>query len=88
MVLLNGRFPKLGFFLSQLCCILHHYHQVNVPFASSSIARKTMVEMLDGALQWEIPQAWFISCLINSLFLGPQCIPCSKQYLNTCDGDD
>ena len=96
MVLLNGKFPKLGKYLEQLCLhtlelggrlgriqclcyllnckknngrndvwcssmgnspnlvsfvlncvyILHHNDQVNVSFATSSIARKTMVEML------------------------------------------
>ena len=52
------------------------HDQVNVSFASSSIARKTMVEML-----------YVAPCSINGfflaqfilLFLAPQCIPCSKQ---------
>ena len=90
MVLLNGNSQSLVCFLCFLLnCVykLHHNDQVNVPFASSSIARKTMVEMLYGAPQWEIPQAWFLHCSINSFFLSPQCIPCSKQSLDTCDGD-
>ena len=37
-------------------------------FASSSIARKTMVEMLYGAPQWEILQTWFLSCSIVSTY--------------------
>ena len=41
MVLFNGRLPKVGFFIAQLC--------------------------LD-TLQWEIPQAWFISCSIVSTY--------------------
>ena len=67
--------------------ILHHNDQVNVAFASSSIERKTMVDMLYGARQWEIPQYWFLSYSINYLFIAPQCIPCSKKSLDTCDGD-
>ena len=83
-----GDSPSLVSFLLNCVYILHHNDQVNVSFASSSITIKTMVEMLYAAPQWEIPQAWFLSCSINSLFLAPQCIPCSKQYLDTCDGDD
>ena len=73
MVLLDGKFPKLGFFLEQLC--LHTLElggrlgriQYNA-FDSSSIARKTMVEMLYGAPQWEILQAWFLPCTIVSTY--------------------
>ena len=68
MVLLNGRFPKLGFFLAQLCLDTQVRGNIgnNVSFASSSIARKAMVEMLYGAPQWEIIQYWFFSCSIVS----------------------
>ena len=56
MVLFNGILPKLGFFLAQLCLDTQVRGQIgkNVAFASSSIARKTMVEMLYRAPQWEI----------------------------------
>ena len=82
-----GDSPRLISFLLNCVYILHHNDQVNVSFSSSSIARKIMVEMLYGATQWDIPQAWFLSFSINSLFLAPQCIPCSKQNLETCGGD-
>ena len=63
MVLFNGRLPKLGFFLAQLSLDTQVRGNIgnNVSFVSSSIARKTMVEMLYGALKWDIPQAWFLS---------------------------
>ena len=48
--------PQAWFVSCSLCVyIIHHNEQVNVAFASSSIARKTIVEMLYGAPQWEIP---------------------------------
>ena len=74
MVLLNGKFPKLGLFLCFLlnCVyILHHNDQVNVSFASSSIARKTMVEMLYGAPHQEIPEV--------GLFLSQLCLHTPPQ---------
>ena len=63
MVTLNGKFLKLGFFLPQLCLDTQVRGDIGkkVSFASSSIARKKMVEMHYGALGWEIPQAWFLS---------------------------
>ena len=69
MVLFNGTLPKLGFLLAQL----YLDTQVrgigkNVAFAISSIARKIIVDMLYGAPQWEIPQAWFVSCSIVSTY--------------------
>ena len=73
---------SLVLFLLNCVYMLHHNDQVNVSFAISSITRKTMVEILYGAPQWEIPQAWFLSYSINSLFIAPKCIPCSKQYLD------
>ena len=60
--------PSLVCFLLNCVYILHHNDQVNVAFASSSITRKTMVEMLYGAPQWEIPQAWFVSSSIVSTY--------------------
>ena len=54
--------PSLVYFFPKCVYILHHNDQVNVAFARSSIAIKTMVEMLYGAPQWEIPQSWFIFC--------------------------
>ena len=70
MVVFNGRLPKLGFFLAQLCLDTQVRGKIakNVAFASSSIVRKTMREMLYGAPQWEIPQAWFVSCSIVSTY--------------------
>ena len=82
-----GDSPRLVSFLLNCVYILHHNDQVNVSFSSSSIAIKTMLDMLYGAPQWEIPQSWFLSYLIDSLFLSPQCIPCSKKNLETCGGD-
>ena len=69
MVLLNGRLPKLGLFLAQLCLDTQVRGNIgkNIAFVSSSIARKTMVEMLYGAPQWEIPQDWFVSCVSCSI---------------------
>ena len=57
MVLFNGRLRKLGFFLAQLCLDIELRGKIgkNISFSRSSIARKTMVEMLSGASQWEIP---------------------------------
>ena len=63
-----GNSPKLVSFLLNCVYILHHNDQVNVLFASPSIAIKTMVETLYGAPQWEIPQAWFLSCSIVSRY--------------------
>ena len=56
-------YPGLGFFLAQLCLDTQDRGDIgkNVAFASSSIPRKKMVEMLYGAPRWEIPQAWFLS---------------------------
>ena len=70
MVLLNGRFPKIGFFLAQLCLDTQVRGDIgkNVAFSISSIARKTMVDMLYGAPQWKIPQAWFLSFSIVSTY--------------------
>ena len=70
MILFNGRLPKLGFFLAQLCIDTQVRGKIgkNVAFASSSIAIKTMVEMLYGAPQWEIHQAWFVSFSIVSKY--------------------
>ena len=70
MVVFNGRLPKLGFFLGQLCLDTQVRGDIgkNVSFANSSIARKTMVEMLYGAPQWEIPQDWFFSSSIVSTY--------------------
>ena len=70
MVLFNGRLPNLGFFLAQLCLDTQVRGNIGkyVTFASSSIARKTMVDMLYGAPQWEIPQSWFGSCSIVSTY--------------------
>ena len=71
MVLLNGIFPKLGFFISQLCLDTQVRGDIgrNVAFASSSIARKTM-EILYVGPQWEIPQYWFLSFSIVSIYLS------------------
>ena len=65
-----GNYPGLGFFLAQLCLDTQDRGKIgkNVSFASSSIPRKTMVEMLYGAPQWEIPQDWFVSCSIMSTY--------------------
>ena len=51
MVLFNGRLPKIGFFISQLCLDTQVRGNIgkNVSFTSSSIVRKKMVEMLYGA---------------------------------------
>ena len=70
MVLFNGRLPNLGFFLAQLFLDTQVRGKIgkNVTFAISSIARNTMVEMLYGAPQWEIPQSWFVSCSIVSIY--------------------
>ena len=64
MTIFNGRLPKLGFFLVQLCLDTQVRGNIGNKFSfdSSSIVRKTMVEMLYGAPQWETPQAWFLSC--------------------------
>ena len=76
MALFNGRLPKLGFFLAQLCLDTQVRGNIgkNVSFSSSLIARKIMVEMLFGAPQWEIPQAWFVSCVLaqSCLHTPPQ----------------
>ena len=50
---------QLVSFLLNCVYILHHNDQVNVAFASSSIARKTMVEML-----------YVAPCSINGFFLA------------------
>ena len=65
-----GNYPGLGFFLVQLCLDTQDRGNIgkNVSFASSSIPRKTMVEMLYGAPQWDIPQAWFLSFSIVSTY--------------------
>ena len=63
-----GDSPILVSFLLNYVCMLHHNDQANVAFASSSITRKTMVEILYGAPKWDIPQAWFISCSIMSTY--------------------
>ena len=70
MVLLNELFHNLGFFLSQLCLDtqVRGDIEMNVSFSISSIARKTMVEMLYGSPQWEIPLAWFLSSSIVSTY--------------------
>ena len=70
MVLFSGRLLKLGFFLGQLCLDTQVRGNIgkNVTFASSSIARKTMVEMVYGAPQWEIPQYLFVSFSIVSTY--------------------
>ena len=70
MVLLNGKLSKLGFFLAQWCLDSQVRGNIgkNIAFASSSIARKTMVEILYGAPQWDIPQDQFLSCLIVSTY--------------------
>ena len=70
MVSFNGRLPKLGLFFAQFCLDTQVRGNIgkNVSFASSSIARKTMVEMLYGAPQWDIPQSWFISWSILSTY--------------------
>ena len=63
MVLVNGKFSKLGFFLTQVCLDTQVRGNIgkNFSFSSSSIARKKMVDILYGAPQWEIPQYWFLS---------------------------
>ena len=68
MVLLNGKFPKHGFFLAQLC--LHTLEIGGIlgemlPFLAPQMQEKK-VEMVNGCLQWETPQAWFLSCSIVS----------------------
>ena len=65
-----GDSPSLVSFLSQLCLDTQVTGKIekNVYFASSSIARKIMVEMLYSAPQWEIPQAWFLSTSIVSTY--------------------
>ena len=70
MVLFNGRLPKIGLLLAQLCLDTQVRGDIgkNVSFVSSSIARKKMVEMLYGAPQWEILQTWFLSCSIVSTY--------------------
>ena len=70
MVLSNGRFTKIGIFIAQLCLDTQVSGNIggNVSFDISSIARKTMVEMLYGASQWDILQVWFISCSIVSRY--------------------
>ena len=70
MVLFNGRLPKLGFFLAQLFIDTQVRGNIwkNVSFASYSISRKKMVEMLYVAPQWEIHQAWFLSCSMVSTY--------------------
>ena len=70
MLLFNGTLPKIGFFLAQLCLDTQVRGKIgkNVAVASSSIAIKTMVEMVYGAPQWEIPQYWFVSCSIVSTY--------------------
>ena len=79
--------PSLVYFFPNCVYILHHNDQVNVSFASSSIARKTMLDILYGGSQWDITQAWFLYFSINSFFLAPQCEEFSKQSLDTFDGD-
>ena len=61
MVLLNGRFSKFGFFLTQLCLDTPPWWSMKYWLWCSSIARKTMVEMLYGATWWDILQGWFLS---------------------------
>ena len=61
MVLLNGRFSKVGFFLTQLCLDTPPWWSMKYWLWCSSIARKTMVEMLYGATWWDILQGWFLS---------------------------
>ena len=63
-----GDSPTLAYFLLNCVNILYYNGQVNVAFASSSIARKLMVEKLYGAPQWEIPEAWFLSFSIVSTY--------------------
>ena len=70
MVLFNERLPKLGFFLAQLCLDTQIKGKIGrkVSFAISSNAIKKKVEMVNGTLQWETPQAWFIYCSIVSWY--------------------
>ena len=68
MVLLNGRFPKLGFFLTELCVDSLPQWPMKYFLWFSSIARKKMVEMLYGAPQWEILQGFFLSLSILSRY--------------------
>ena len=53
-----GNYPGFGFFLAQLCLDTQDRGKIgkNVSFASSSIPRKTMVEMLYDAPQWKFPK--------------------------------
>ena len=69
-MLLNRRLPRICLFLAQLFLDTQVRGNIrkNISFASSSITRKTIVEMLYGAPQWEIPQAWFLSCSIVSTY--------------------
>ena len=70
IMLFNGRLPKLGFFLAQLCLDTQIKGKIgrNVAFSSSSNARKKKVEMVNGALQWETLQAWYLYCSIVSRY--------------------
>ena len=68
MVLLNGRFSKAGFFLTQLCQNTPPQWPMKYCLWCSSIARKTMMEILYGAPQWEILQYWFVSYSIVSRY--------------------
>ena len=63
-----GDSPSLVSFFLNCVYILHHNDQINVSFASSSIVRKTTVDILYGSPQWDIPQAWFLSYSTTSTY--------------------
>ena len=79
MVLLNGRLPKIGFFLSQLCLNTQINGKIGrkVAFSRSSMVLFNgrlpklglfIAQLCLDTLQWEIPQAWFLSCSIVSTY--------------------
>ena len=63
-----GNSPSLVCLLLNCVNILHHNDQVNVTFSRSSIARKTMVDMLYHSPQGDIPKALFVSFSIVSTY--------------------
>ena len=72
--------PSLIFSVTQLYLDAPPQWQLKYFLWCSSIARKTMVEMLYGAPQWEIHQVWYFSCSIVSRY-SPQL---STKYFLWC----
>ena len=79
MLLLNGRLPKLGFFLAQLCLNTQIKGKIGrkVSFSSSSMVLFNgrlpnigflIAQLFLDTLQWEIPHVWFLSCSIVSTY--------------------